>query len=72
MQVLKTTIKLRPAVNPYSETEFFSAWVLSRNSIIIDSSPAFKRFRGAFIGDVINWTTWRGGHWSSQFVEAHT
>lgn len=70
MQILKTTVRFPPGENPYGEG-WYSGWVQSRDSHVINSSPSMRRWIGAKIGDVVAWAYFIGGHecWSSEFID---
>lgn len=73
MQVLKTTVKLRPQQHPAGpSTSWFSGWVHSRDSRIIKTSPSLKRFEGHQLSELIHWARCLGGEKAvkSEFVDA--
>lgn len=68
MQVLKTTVKLRPGVNPWGKG-WFSGWVISKNSRVVSSSPSLDRWLGCEVGEVIHAIQCMGGTWKSEWVD---
>lgn len=74
MQVLKTTVKLRPGLNPFSARGWWSGWVLSRDGKIIATSPASKHWLGREVGEFMHWALCIGGEscYRSEFTDAGT
>lgn len=72
MQVLKTTVKLRPQQHPAGpSTSWFSGWVLSRDSRVVKTSPSMSRFAGRPLSEVVHWAQCLGGDRAtkSEFVD---
>lgn len=72
MQVLKTTVKLRPGLNPFSAKGWWSGWVTSRNGVIIQTSPASKHWQGRKVEEFMHWALCTGGPgcYKSEFTDA--
>ena len=71
MQVLRTTIKLRPGKHVFSEKGWWSGWVLSRSGVIFDTSPSCRYWQGQQIGAFMHWAQCAGGDrcWKSKYEE---
>lgn len=70
MQVLKTTVKLRPGLNPYGRG-WWSGWVVSCDSRVIVTSSSMRQWINEDVGNVMHWAKCTGGEgcYKSELVD---